>query len=138
MSNENENFWADADVISTYTREQAIDDGVLVDLSELGREAGFKFPVAVTARLWAEYIANESALEAPGQSEQGRAWDVLSMLMFAVRLGRASGSETYYKVIFTMPKARKGYKQQTVVLKSLVGPGDNMEPVITIMLTDED
>ena len=35
-------------VLSVYTRAQAIEDGILVDVSETAREAGFKIPVAVT------------------------------------------------------------------------------------------
>jgi len=36
------------DIIFSYTRAQAIEDGVLVDVSELAREASFRYPVAVT------------------------------------------------------------------------------------------
>jgi hypothetical protein len=32
-------------LIYSYTRAQAIADGVLVDVSELAREAGFRFPL---------------------------------------------------------------------------------------------
>ena len=39
-------------VISVYTRAQAIGDGILVDVSETAREAGFKIPVAVTRTVW--------------------------------------------------------------------------------------
>ncbi len=39
-----------APVISVYTRAQAIEDGVLVDVSETAREAGFRIPVAVNRR----------------------------------------------------------------------------------------
>jgi hypothetical protein len=41
-------FWGEADLISVYTREDAIRDGSLVDVSETDREAGFTLPVAVT------------------------------------------------------------------------------------------
>ena len=34
--------WTDAEVIHVYTRAQALADGVLVDVSPLAREAGFK------------------------------------------------------------------------------------------------
>ena len=44
-------FWEDAEVISCYTRKQAIEDGVLVDVSQTARECGFRHPVAVTARV---------------------------------------------------------------------------------------
>ena len=34
-------------VIYAYTRAQAIEDGVLADVTETAKEAGFKLPVAV-------------------------------------------------------------------------------------------
>jgi len=43
--------------ISTYTRRQALDDGVLVDVSEMAREAGFRFPVAVTHAAWEDCVS---------------------------------------------------------------------------------
>ena len=39
-------------VLSAYTRAQAIEDGILVDVSETAREAGFRIPVAVTRTVW--------------------------------------------------------------------------------------
>ena len=42
------NLFEDAEVIHRYTRKQAIEDGILVDLSEIAGEAGIKYPVAVT------------------------------------------------------------------------------------------
>ena len=44
-------------VIFRYTREQAIADGVLVDVSETAKEAGFRLPVAVSRAAWYEYVA---------------------------------------------------------------------------------
>ena len=38
-------------VIYTYTRAQAIEDGVLVDVSTLAAEAGIRYPTAVTRGL---------------------------------------------------------------------------------------
>jgi hypothetical protein len=42
----------DFDLIHAYTRADAIRDGVLIDVSAVAREAGFKFPVALTAAVW--------------------------------------------------------------------------------------
>lgn len=39
-------------VIHSYSRAQAIEDGVLVDVSSMAKEAGFIWPVAVTAAVW--------------------------------------------------------------------------------------
>ncbi len=44
-------------VVSSYTRTQAIEDGVLVDVSEMAQEAGFKHPVALTRAVWEDCVA---------------------------------------------------------------------------------
>jgi hypothetical protein len=43
--------------ISTYSRAQAIEEGVLVDGGPTAREAGFRMPVALTAAVWADCVA---------------------------------------------------------------------------------
>ena len=151
----NNDFWADAEVISTYTRKQAIEDGVLVDLmqDELGslvREAGFLYPIAMTSTAFAEAIYDESGKDLPyaeaqakrlmgwsllpeGQDIKGRLWDVLTVLRVAIK--RQTGPTT--EIPFAV-KVWDGRKHKTVRLKSVCGPGDNMEPVITIMLPNED
>jgi hypothetical protein len=40
-----------------YTRADALRDGVLLDVSTTAREAGFKYPVALTAAAWAQCVA---------------------------------------------------------------------------------
>src|SRR5512135_3116848 len=76
-------------VIFSYTRAQAIADGVLVDVSKLAKEAGFRFPVAVTAGVWAECIAVPDGVA--GQDETGRLWDVLNMLRFDIQRELVAG-----------------------------------------------
>lgn len=44
-------FWGDP--VCVYTRRQAIEDGVLVDVSETASEAGFRWSFAMTAEVWA-------------------------------------------------------------------------------------
>jgi hypothetical protein len=50
-------MFEDAELIHRYSRAQAIADGVLIDVSEATKEAGFKFPVALTAAAWAQCVA---------------------------------------------------------------------------------
>ena len=76
-------------VIYAYTRAQAIADGVLVDVSKLAREAGFKIPVAVTAGVWAECVAVPKGILC--QDETGRLWDVLMMLRHAIATSERGG-----------------------------------------------
>ncbi len=128
------------EVIASYTRAQATQDGVLIDVSKMAKEAGFTIPVAVTAAVWNEYIVPNDKLREYGQSEDGRLWDTLHMLYVAIRQGGASSRIIEYDVIFLQP-AHKKYgrpRHRIVRLKSECHPGDAMEPVITIMLPNED
>lgn len=59
-------------IIFSYTRSQAIADGVLIDVTTLAAEAGFRYPVAVTSAVWAGCIA--VGAEDAGQDEQGDSW----------------------------------------------------------------
>lgn len=118
------------EVIHSYTRRQAIDDGVLIDVSEMAREAGIKFPVAVTAAVWSDYIKPPENIT--WQDEAGRLWDTL--WMFRLAAGRSKGELLFFTVGYTNKKS----KFQEIRLKALCGPGDDWEPVITIMKPDED
>ncbi len=63
-------------LVHRYTRADAIRDGVLIDVTATAREAGFKFPVALTAAVWAKCVAVPSGVLC--QDEAGRLWDVLT------------------------------------------------------------
>ena len=79
-----------SDLIHSYTRAQAIEDGVLVDVSDVAKEAGFKLPVAITRAAWARYVEVPAGLEMRGQSVEGRLWDVLFMLHVTIKRERAT------------------------------------------------
>lgn len=120
-------------VVFSYTRAQAIDDGVLVDLTEWARETGFTIPVACTAAVWHQYVTPPEATRGLGQSERGRAHDLLWMLYVAIRRS-PGGQQLMYDVLFLQKPGRT----ETVRLKAICGPGDNGEPVLTVMLPHED
>lgn len=118
-------------VIHSYTREQALEDGALVDVSELASEAGFRVPVAVTAALWAD-VRDIPPSKRGIQDETGRLWDLLYMAAFTVKLGRHAGNPMYFDLL--MDVGRK--KRYTAKLHT--GPGDNGEHVLTLMRPEED
>jgi Family of unknown function (DUF6573) len=124
---------AEPPVIFRYTREQAIEDGVLVDVSEMAREAGFRFPVALTQAVYAECVEVPEGVT--GQDVSGRLWDVLWMLLVAVKASSGELSEVRYEVLVRNDDAKPA---KLTHLKSLCGPGDEAEPVITIMFPNED
>lgn len=126
------------DVIHTYTRKQAIEDGVLVDVSELGYQAGFRWPVAMTSASYEDCVAwSEEDNERKGthQDVKGRLWDVLWMAYNAAK--RSTGSELFFEVA-RVPREGKTRQARKVRLRAVAGPGDNIEPVVTIMHPHED
>lgn len=130
-----ENPFDNANVIFRYTRAQAIEDGVLIDLTEWAKETGFRIPVACTAAVWHGFIVPPQGARELGQCERGRAHDILWLLYVAIR--RQSGAardRLEYEVAFHQAP----HRHETVKFRSICGPGDNGEPVLTIMLPDED
>jgi Family of unknown function (DUF6573) len=121
-----------ADIIHRYTRADAIADGTLIDASSLAREAGIKFPVALTAAAWAKCVAVPPGVAC--QDEAGRLWDVLWLLGCASR--NQSGPEVRFAV--RVRNTNRAGMPPLVQLKALCGPGDQGEPVITVMLPEED
>jgi hypothetical protein len=120
------------DYIHAYTRAQAIADGVLVDVSATAREASIRFPVALTRAVWERCVAVPPGVVC--QDEAGRLWDVLWMLALAARRGAGV-------VVRFALHVRNDNRERTpppVRLKAVCGPGDQGEPVVTVMLPDED
>jgi hypothetical protein len=118
----------------SYSRAQAIADGVLVDLTEWADQTGFRAPVACTATVWSQYIVPAEDLRPAGQSERGRVHDLLWLLYVAIRKCPSHRDHLRFKVIFLMHPG----SHQTVELKAISGPGDAGEPVLTILLPNED
>src|SRR5262245_51937072 len=92
-------LFTDADVIHSYSRAQALADGVLRDVTATAREAGIWWPVAVTAALWLQVLLPLPEDREAGQSEAGRLWDVLWILRHEIRAGRLSGAEGSFRVL---------------------------------------
>lgn len=127
-------MFEDADYIHRYSRADAIRDGVLIDVSEAAREAGFKYPVALTAAVWARCVAVPPGVAC--QDVAGRLWDVLWMLHLAIRGQSGDSAEVRFAV-----HVRNDNRERTpplVRLKALCGPGDDGSPCVTVMLPDED
>lgn len=136
MISENEDLFGKP--IYVYTRSQALDDGELIDISQRAKQAGFKIPVAVTRTVWVNYIewTEEDTDKQTIQDEAGRLWDVLWMLHVACKQNRDESSINYK--LYVIPRDGHSKKPRLINLKSVISGGDNGEPVITIMLPNED
>src|ERR1039457_2692179 len=69
-------------VIYSYTRAQAVADGVQVDATKTAQEAGIKFPVFLTRGVFDAYVAVPEGVT--GQDEAGRLWYIIWMTRFAI------------------------------------------------------
>jgi hypothetical protein len=135
------------EVISSYSRAQALEDGVLVDLTEVASDVcaqHFKYPVACTAAVW-EIIAG--AVERKTQhndSLNGAVPNLLSVhtyndlsgvvhdILWMSKKGiirRFDASSHLFQVVI---------RKRKHALKIVCGPGDDGEPVLTVMTKDED
>jgi len=128
-------------VIDTYTRSQAIADGVLVEVpDDLAREAGLRAPVALTRAAWDECVRwteEDTTTTGIPQQETARLRDVLYMASLAIRLSRRNARRRAFTVS-RVPRPGAQYQSSRVDLVVAAGPGDQDELALTIMLRGED
>jgi hypothetical protein len=135
------------DFIYVYTRQQAFDDGVLVDFTkppfdELCKNAGLKWPVAMTAEAFATCVELNELSDAAGCDLKGRAWDVLWMLRCAIKSSRGGDEALTFKLLCWTPDQPKTWNASPVevTLKCVAGPigPEDPSPCLTIMMPWED
>ena len=121
----------------TATRQQMIENGLLIDISEQAREAGYAVPVAVTKAVWNKYVlpGEDSNLQAT-QDTSIRLKMILITLAIAIRKSHKRSVINFR--LFPMPKYGIFLKTKFVLLKSKVAFGDDKERVLSIMLPRED
>lgn len=122
--------FTESDVIWSYSRAEAVADGVLIDVSELAREAGFRYPVALTSAAWHDCVAVASTDHV--HDETGRLWDVLNVLRYVVKMNPDRS-----EIRFCVDVADENEHVTRVWLKCQCGFGDDPEPVLTVMLPEE-
>lgn len=122
--------------IYSYSRSQAIEDGMLADISSTATRAGFSCPVAITRAAWEDCVewSEADSKRQTHQDEAGRLWDVVWMAGQAARRG---GMETLFQ-LYRVPRGGHGCRPRLTTLKMLAGPGDQGELVITILMPNED
>jgi hypothetical protein len=126
-------MFEESDLVHSYTRAEAIADAVLIDVTDTAKEAGFRYPVALTRAVWERCVT-----VSPGvlcQDEAGRLWDVLFLLRLAI--GRSDcGPEVRFGVHVRNDNCER--TPPLVQLKALCGPDDDGAPCITVLQLEED
>lgn len=119
-------------VIFSYTRAQAIEDGVLIDVTPIAKQVGFKIHTAITCGVAAE-ITDMVRRRRPEDFEKYPLYRVQAAAFRAML-------ETLYVHVRRQktPSDRLDFSCDEVSLWAHVGPGYEGEPVLTIMLQGED
>jgi hypothetical protein len=73
----------DFTLIHSYSRKQAIDDGVLADVSAQAQETGILLPTVISDHL--HHVLEEIPAESRGQDYRGRLHDVLWMTFLKLK-----------------------------------------------------
>lgn len=127
--------------VAAITRAQGLESGWLVDASATAAEAGLGLPMALTRRAWDDLVTwtaddEERKASPTGQSIDGRLWDVCWM----ARAGAAEAEEGATQIEFELlrvPRHGKSVRAEEVTAILNVGPGDQGEQVLTILLPGE-
>ena len=129
--NENSPF---GEVIFSYTRSQAVADGVQVEVTKTAQEAGIRFPVFLTRAVYDAYVTVPPGVEA--QDEAGRLWDIITMARFAILRSRP-GCDRLPVALYVRNDNRA---PRLLRLTAICGPLDidDPQPAITVMMPDED
>ena len=121
-------------VIYSYTRAQAILDGVQIEVTKTAQEAGIRLPVFLTRSVFDAYVTVPAGVEA--QDEAGRLWDVIWILRLAILKSKAG----HTRLPFALYVRNDNRRLRLVKLIATCGAldVDNPQPAITVMMPDED
>lgn len=100
----------DESMISIYTREQALTDGVLINISETAKSVGFKYPTAITATFAVDLKGTRALF-----------W---TLYRFAKLISESPKTDNDVMVLKDVEGAEAWLH---------LGPGDNGEHVLTLM-----
>jgi hypothetical protein len=122
-------------VIYSYSRAQAVADGVQVDVTKTAEEAGIRFPVFITRNAFEHCVTVPPNVT--GQDESGRLWDVVWMLRFAILRARP-GVDRIPVALYVRNSDHEPARLTKLVAVCSALDIDDPSPAITVMLPEED
>jgi hypothetical protein len=130
-NNENSPF---GEVIYSYTRSQAVADGVQVELTKTAQEAGIRFPVFLTRAVYDAYVTVPPGVSC--QDEAGRLWDLMTMTRFAILRSRP-GCDRLPVALYVRNDNRAPRLVRLIATCGALDI-DDPQPAITLMMLGED
>ncbi|KFU75410.1 hypothetical protein SAMN04489729_6996 [Amycolatopsis lurida] len=124
------------EIIHAYTRADALRDGELVEAdTDLLKQTGFRWPLAYTRSVFEGFINWDTTDEDRAhihQTRRDRERSVLLALHAAIRAHTNPNDHTLSFTVRVTPRRGQG-RSHHVTLYANFGPGDDAEPVITVL-----
>jgi hypothetical protein len=123
-------FWDDAEVLSSYSRNRAIKDGLLVSLGFPVCREHYKYPICCTSSVWS--IIDRAVKNVRWCNDlEGVLHDILWM-------SRKFNSKVNETTVLFQVIIKGAGRKTNYVFKLVCGPSDDRTPCLTIMLPEED
>ena len=122
-------------VIYSYTRSQAVADGLQVEVTKVAREAGILYPVFLTRAVFDQFVTVPPGVTC--QDEAGRLWDIVWMLRFAIRRSRP-GADRIPVALYVRNSDTERPRLIKLIAACSALDTDDPQPAITVMMPDED
>ena len=119
--------------VYSYTRAQEVADGFQIEVTKTAQEAGIKFPVFLTRKVFDVYVTVPPGVTA--KDEAGRLWDIIWMLRFAI-LRSPAGSDHLPFALYVRNDNRKPKLVKLIAACSQLEM-DDPQPATTVMSPDE-
>ncbi len=119
-----------------FDRNEALEDGLQIDISDHIKSAGLLIPTYITKQLWYEVIKLDTTTNDLNTEEDKRLKEVVSKLIYYLRTHRQSSKSNmiYFNVEFN----REGEKQNFDLVSNLGVIDDNdSNPCITLFMSGE-
>ncbi len=119
-----------------FDRNEALEDGLQIDISDHIKSAGLLIPTYITKQLWYEVIKLDTTTNDLNTEEDKRLKEVISKLIYYLRTHRQSSKSNmiYFNVEFN----REGEKQNFDLVSNLGVIDDNdSNPCITLFMSGE-
>ncbi len=115
------------DVTKDFSRTEAFEIGVLIDLSRQAREAGIRYPLAITPEVYQECLIGDA--EEGVRDEMERALDLVTQVATIARM-----SPRVSRVHFDFIRDDDDFREVPLVL--ICSLGDFGETVLTVVRDD--
>ena len=141
------NFFAGAEVITVFSLQDALEEGVILCLSDKEEHAKdckqfYKFPVYITSNLYNKHLTAAKAIFPNGTEADAEkindlmGYTIFDMLNMSVR-GSVALNDQSVKFKYALQDTPHTFSDTLITNIATVGPGVNGVPIITFMMPED-